>query len=58
MPAAISSVLSSIKAATDIAKLVRESGLTLEKAEVKLKLAELVEKLADAKLDELCRRPD
>ena len=49
--AAISSVLSSIKAATDIAKLVRESGLTLEKAEVKLKLAELVEKLADAKLE-------
>jgi hypothetical protein len=47
---AISTVLSSIKAATDIAKIVRESGLTLEQAEYKLKLAELVEKLADAKL--------
>jgi hypothetical protein len=46
----ISTVLSSIKAAADIAKLVRESGLTLEQAEYKLKLAELVEKLADAKL--------
>ena len=43
--------MSSIKAASDIVKLVRESGLTLEKAEVKLKLAELVEKLAAAKLE-------
>jgi hypothetical protein len=49
--ASITSALSSIKAASDIVKLVRESGLTLEKAEVKLKLAELVEKLADAKLE-------
>ncbi|WP_323001804.1 hypothetical protein [Denitromonas sp.] len=48
---AVSTVLSSIKAATDIAKIVRESGLTLEQAEYKLKLAELVEKLADAKLE-------
>jgi hypothetical protein len=46
----ISSVFSSIKAASDIAKIVRESGLTLEQAEYKLKLAELVEKLADAKM--------
>ena len=42
---------SSIKAASDIAKIVRESGLTLEQAEYKLKLAELVEKLADAKME-------
>lgn len=49
--AAISAVLSSIKSASDIARLVRESGTTLEQAEYKLKLAELVEKLADAKLE-------
>ena len=49
--AAISAVLSSIKSASDIARLVRESGMTLEQAEYKLKLAELVEKLADAKLE-------
>lgn len=47
----ISTVLSSIKAASEIAKIVRESGLTLEQAEYKLKLAELVEKLADAKIE-------
>ena len=49
--AAISAVLSSIKSASDIARLVRESGTTLEQAEYKLKLAELVEKLPDAKLE-------
>ena len=49
--AAVGSLLGSLKAATDIAKLIRESDVSLEKAETKLKLAELVSALADAKLD-------
>ena len=47
--ATISAALTSIKAATDIAKF-RESDLSLEKAEIKLKLAELVSALADTKM--------
>jgi hypothetical protein len=42
--------LSSIKTATDITKFLRESDLSLEKAEMKLKLADLVSSLADAKI--------
>lgn len=49
--AAVGSLLSSIKTATDIAKIIRESDTSLEKAETKLKLAELVSALADAKLE-------
>lgn len=49
--ASIGSLMSSIKTATDIAKLIRESDLSLEKAETKLKLAELVSALADAKME-------
>jgi hypothetical protein len=48
--AGISTVLASIKAASDIARTIRESGLTLEQAEYKLKLAELIDKLVDAKI--------
>ncbi len=48
--AGVSLVLSSIKAATDIARLLKDSNLSLEKAEAKLKLAELVGALADAKI--------
>lgn len=48
--AALASLLTSLKTATDIAKLIRESDTSLEKAETKLKLAELVSALADAKL--------
>ena len=44
-------ILSSIKTATDIAKLIKDSGISLEKAEVKLKLADLISALADAKMD-------
>jgi hypothetical protein len=47
----ISAVLGSIKTATDIAKFIKDSDVSLEKAEVKLKLAELIGALADAKLD-------
>jgi hypothetical protein len=46
----ISSTLASIKTATDIAKLLKDADLSLEKAVLKLKLAELVGALADAKL--------
>lgn len=47
---AISSVLSGIKTATDIAKLLRDTDFSLKKAEQKLKLADLVSALADAKM--------
>jgi hypothetical protein len=46
---AISQVLSSIKTATDIVKLFRETNISWEKTETKLKLAELVEGLNDAR---------
>lgn len=46
----ISTVLTSIKTATEIAKLIKDSDVTLEKAESKLKLAELISALADAKI--------
>ena len=49
--AAIGSLLGSLKTATEITKFIRESDVSLEKAETKLKLAELVSALADAKLE-------
>ena len=58
----VTALLDSLRAATDIAKLFRESGLTLEKAEAKMKLAELISALADAKItasqvkQELCEK--
>lgn len=48
--ASISAALVSIKTATDIAKLIKDSDVSLEKAESKLKLAELISALADAKI--------
>ena len=48
---AIASLLGSLKTATDIAKFIRETDVSLEKAETKLKLAELVSALADAKIE-------
>jgi len=47
----ISAALTSLKAATDIAKILRESDLSLEKAELKLKLADLISALADIKIE-------
>jgi hypothetical protein len=47
----ITAVLGSIKTATDIAKLIKDSDLSLEKAETRLKLADLIGALADAKLE-------
>jgi hypothetical protein len=49
--ASISSALSGIKTATDIAKLIKDSDISLEKAESKLKLAELISALADVKVE-------
>lgn len=49
--AAIGAVLNSLKTATDIAKFIRESDLSLERAELKLKVADLVGALADVKLE-------
>ena len=46
----VSAALGSIKTAADIAKLIKESDVSLEKAESKLKLAELISALADAKI--------
>ena len=48
---AISAALGSIKTATDIAKLIKDSGTRLEQAEIKLRVAELVSALADAKVE-------
>jgi len=47
----ISAVLGSIKTATDIAKLIKDSGASLEQAEIKLQIAELISSLADAKIE-------
>ncbi|MBI2472646.1 MAG: hypothetical protein HYV59_15635 [Planctomycetes bacterium] len=46
----ISAALTSLKAAIDIAKFLRETDQSLENAELKLKLADLVVALADAKI--------
>ncbi|MEE9354097.1 MAG: hypothetical protein V3U75_00765 [Methylococcaceae bacterium] len=47
----IAAALGSLKSATEIAKFISNSGVTLENAEIKLKFAELVGALADAKLE-------
>lgn len=46
----IGSILTSLKTATDIAKLLRDTNFSLEQAETKLKLADLISSLADAKI--------
>lgn len=47
---AVAAFITSIKNATDMAKAIREAGVTLEKAETRLKMAELIEALAEAKI--------
>lgn len=49
--ATIAAALGSLKTATDIAKLIKESGTSLEQAEVKLQIAELISALAEAKTE-------
>lgn len=46
----IVAALGGIKTATDIAKLIKDAGLSLESADHKLQIAELVGALADAKI--------
>ncbi|MBO9484668.1 hypothetical protein [Salinisphaera sp. G21_0] len=47
----ISTALASIKTAAEIAKLIKDSNQSLEQAEFKLKLSDLVSSLADAKIE-------
>lgn len=49
--AAIGALLGSVKTATDIAKFIRESDVSIERAELKLKVADLVGALADIKIE-------
>lgn len=49
--ATISTLLSSVKTATDIAKFIKDSNSSLQDAEAKLKVAELIGALADVKLE-------
>ncbi|WP_318512904.1 coiled-coil domain-containing protein [Photobacterium leiognathi] len=49
--ATVSAILSSVKTATDIAKLIKDSDSNLQAAEVKLNMAELISNLADVKLE-------
>jgi len=49
--ATIGAVLNSLKTATDIAKFLRESDLSLERAELRLKVADLMGALADVKME-------
>ncbi len=46
----IAGLLSSVKSATDIAKLIKDAGVTLEPAEAKMKLDDLMSALAEIKL--------
>lgn len=47
----IATLLGNVKTATEIAKAIKDSGATLEAAEMKFKLAELISALADVKLE-------
>jgi len=49
--ATIGAILSSVKTATDIAKLIKNSTASLEEAEIKLQMAELISTLADIKIE-------
>lgn len=49
--ATIGTVISSIKSATDIAKLIKDSEISLSDAETKLRAADLISALADIKLE-------
>jgi hypothetical protein len=49
--ATIGAVLGSLKTATEIAKFIRESDVSIERAELKLKVADLVSALADVKME-------
>ena len=46
----ISAILTGVKSATEIAKYLKDSDISFEKAETKLKLADLIGALADVKM--------
>lgn len=48
---ALAAVLTSLKSATDIAKILRESAASLKDAETRFKLADLLSALADVKTE-------
>lgn len=48
--AMIDAVASSIKSAIDIAKAIKDTDISLEKAELKMQMADLIGALADAKI--------
>jgi hypothetical protein len=48
--ATISAITNSVKTAIDIAKAIKDADVSLEKAELKLRVAELVSTLADTKI--------
>ena len=48
---ALGAVLGSLRTATEIAKFIRESDVSIERAELKLKVADLIGALADVKLE-------
>jgi len=47
----ISAIFSSVKTATEIAKLIKNSNTLLEEAEIKLKMTDLISALADIKIE-------
>ncbi|TXI83481.1 MAG: hypothetical protein E6Q40_10930 [Cupriavidus sp.] len=47
----ITALLGGVKTATDIARGIKDSGVTLEAAEMKFKLAELISALAGVKME-------
>jgi len=47
----ITAALAGIKNAADIAKIIKDSGASLEQAEIKLQLADLISALADSKIE-------
>jgi hypothetical protein len=49
--ATIGTVLSSVKTVTDLAKIIKNSELSLSDAETKLQIAEMISALADVKLE-------
>lgn len=50
-PVTITAILGNLKVAIDIAKAIRASDVSIERAELKLRLAEMIGALADAKIE-------
>ena len=51
--ATVTAVLGNIKTAMDIAKAIKDADVSVERAEMKFKLAEMMTALADAKMSSL-----